>query len=181
VSLPIKEFRSKEAYDKEIEALCNQLKVLGLDDRTLTLMVENPGATQPSTASLDSAQYDLLARLNALAGERLERDCALSESQGSKRQEIGLHLLSIDANLAVLLFPGELSSRIGLAIRQRSSLSNLIIVTYANDYAGYIVPAEEYPMGGYEVGVSHFKAEAETILTQAILDLIAEATSEETR
>jgi hypothetical protein len=86
--------------------------------------------------------------------------------------------MSFDPDLAVLLIPGELSSRIGLSIKQRSGVMNLIIVTYANNYAGYIVPAEEYPKGGYEVGVSHFGPEAEVILTQAALDLIGEATSD---
>ena len=54
-------------------------------------------------------------------------------------------------------------------------------MTYANDYIGYLVAAEEYPKGGYEVGVSHFKPEAETILLQASLDLVAQATRRETR
>jgi len=175
VSLPLKEFRSREEYDKEIQALRSRLKVSGLDDEMLTPIVENPGATLPSIASLDCAQYDLLARLNALVGERLERDHALSKSQGSRTEELDLHLLNLDPGLALLLFPGELSSRIGLAIRQGCGLSNLIIVTYANDYVGYVVPAAEYPIGGYDVGVSHFGAQAEAVLIRAALDLIAEA------
>lgn len=159
--------------------LCTQLKVLGLDDETLTLLVDNPGAIQPRVASCGRAQCDLLARLNALAGERLERDCALGKSSTAKSQEIELQLLSIDVDLALLLVPGELSNRIGLAMRQLNGMSNLIIVTYANDYAGYIVPAEEYPMGGYDVGVSHFGPQAETLLIQTTIDLIAEASSKD--
>ena len=122
VNLPLKPFRSQEAYDSEIKDLCDQLRVLGLDEQTLTLMVENPGTTHPNIAAVDRAHYDLLARLNTLVGERLHRDHALSDAQGSQQQEIDLYLLRVDADLAVLLFPGELSSRIGLSIKQRNGV-----------------------------------------------------------
>lgn len=59
-------------------------------------------------------------------------------------------------------------------------MSNLIIVTYANDYVGYVIAAAEYPIGGYDVGISHFSAQAETVLIQAALDLIAEACGKDT-
>jgi len=180
VSLPLKEFRSKQAYDEEIDALRARLLSLGFDDETLTVMVENPGADLSGVTCLDEAHYDLLATLNALLSERMERDHALTKSQGKHTQEIDLRLLSLDPGLAVLFIPGELSSRIGLAIKQRSSLTNLIIMACANDYVGYLIPAAEYPIGGYDAGVSHFSAQAETVLIQAALDLIAEACSKDT-
>ena len=180
VSLPLREFRSKQAYDEEIDALCARLLSLGFDDEALTVMVENPGAALSGATCVDEAHYDLLATLNALLGERMERDHALTKSQGKSTQEIGLRLLSLDPDLAILFIPGELSSRVGMAIRQRSSLNNLIFVTYANDYQGYVISAAEYPIGGYDVGVSHFSAQAETVLIQAALDLIAEACGKDT-
>ena len=56
-----------------------------------------------------------------------------------------------------------------------------MIVTYANDYIGYLVSAKDYPQGGYEVGVSDFKPAAQAILTEAALDLIAEPIGRETK
>ena len=53
-------------------------------------------------------------------------------------------------------------------------------MTYANDYVGYVIAAAEYPIGGYDVGISHFSAQAETVLIQAALDLIAEACGKDT-
>ncbi len=155
--------------------------LLAPGDKTLHSIENNLAVSPERDISLALAQlsrkYDLLARLNMLAGERLERDGPLRKSGECQEQEIDLYLMSFDPDLAVLLIPGELSSRIGLSIKQRSGVRNLIIVTYANNYAGYIVPAEDYPKGGYEVGVSHFAAGAEVILTQVALDLIGEATS----
>ncbi len=175
LSLPVKQFLTKKVYDKTIEDLFHQLRLSGLDDRTLTIIAEGFGCVPlERVKSFNNVQYDLLARLTALAGERLERDHALSESRGCQKQEIDVYLLTIDADLGVLFFPGELSNRIGLSIKQRAGLRDLIIVSYANNYIGYIVPREEFPKGGYEVGASHFTDEAEAIVSQGILNLTGE-------
>ena len=174
VSLPFREYCASAAYNQEIDRLCGQLTTLGLDDTILKMIVENPGTTYPNAAAFDQTHYDLLAQLNALTGERLERERVLHLSQGSPSQEIDLYLLRIDADLSILFFPGELSNQIGVSLKEQSGLQDLMIVTYTNDYIGYLVAAHDYPKGGYDVGVSHFKPEAEAILTEAALKLIAE-------
>jgi len=175
VRLPFREYCTPAAYNQEIDRLCQQLAALGLDDSILKMIVENPGTTYPNAPVFEEPHFNLLARLNALAGERLERERVRQLSQGSPHQEIDLYLLRIDADLAILCFPGELSNQIGASIKARSGLRDLMIVTYANNYIGYLVSAKDYPEGGYDVGVSHFKPEAEAIVTEAALDLVAKS------
>ncbi|MFQ5854117.1 MAG: hypothetical protein ACE5LU_00525 [Anaerolineae bacterium] len=176
VRLPLKEFLSKEAYDEQIAEMHRELRSLGFDDKALDLIDDSQGTPAESEASLTPAQLErkreICARLNTVIGERLERDWALKKAGDRQNQEIELYLLTVDEDLAILLVPVELSNRTGRSIAQRTRIENLWIVTCANGYAGYIEPGSEYPLGGYEVGVSHFKPEAEAILVEAAVDLV---------
>jgi hypothetical protein len=176
VSLPFREYDSQKAYDRKIADLCGQLRARGLDGALLQLMADNPGTTYPNPVAVDQTHYDLLAQLNTLAGERLERKRVLGLSQGQTSQEIDLDVLRIDPDLSIFFFPGELSNQIGMSLKAQCGLQDLMIVTYANDYVGYLASAADYPLGGYDVGVSHFTPQAEAILTETALNLIAECT-----
>ena len=175
VRLPLKEFLSKEAYDEQIAEMHRELRSLGLDDKALDLIADSQGTPAESEASVKPAEMErkreICACLNMMIGERLERDWALKKAAGREDQEIEFCLLTIDEDLAFLLVPAELSNSIGLSLSRKTGIEDLFVVSCANGYAGYIVPASNYPLGGYEVGVSHFMPEAEAILTEAVVDL----------
>jgi hypothetical protein len=50
-------------------------------------------------------------------------------------------LLSLNPGLAVPFIPKEVPGHIGLAIRQRDRLNNLLAVTHASDKEGCVIPA----------------------------------------
>jgi len=52
--------------------------------------------------------------------------------------------------LTLIAFPGEMFAQTGLDIR-KSSTRNVITVSCANGYVGYVPPRKEYARGGYEV------------------------------
>ena len=51
--------------------------------------------------------------------------------------------------------PAELFVEIGLEIKRRSPLPNVLTLGYANGCIGYVPMPASYPDGGYEVEVAH--------------------------
>jgi hypothetical protein len=51
---------------------------------------------------------------------------------------------------------GEMFSRFTELLRQRTGVTNLFVVAYANAAVGYIPTREAYAEGGYEVETAHF-------------------------
>jgi hypothetical protein len=64
--------------------------------------------------------------------------------------------------------PGELSSELGLEVKNKlseSGIKNPVIGGFANEWISYILSAEEYNEGGYEASVSFYGQDlGETIL-----------------
>ncbi|MDX9974298.1 MAG: neutral/alkaline non-lysosomal ceramidase N-terminal domain-containing protein [FCB group bacterium] len=64
-----------------------------------------------------------------------------------------LQILRI-GSVALVGLPGEPLLDVGLAVRKsvtEEGFSRAVVVGLANDYIGYLVPAKEFPHGGYEV------------------------------
>jgi hypothetical protein len=76
-------------------------------------------------------------------------------------------------NLHVVALPGEVFFETGEDIRRRSGLQNLLVVAYANDYPGYFCRPEAFEQGGYEAGVTPFAPEADGLLVEAALQVLA--------
>lgn len=70
----------------------------------------------------------------------------------------------------ILGLPGEVLVEVGLAIRKRSGIENLFIVTLANDVVGYVCPGQAYDQGGYEPesGTYLAKGAGEIMIEQAL-------------
>lgn len=173
IRLPLKQYWSTQAYDAAIHALLETLRAQGLPEVDLRSMVEHPGFTLPDSPGADTTILAQLARLSVLAGERLERDRVLSLFPDEAFQLFAVQLLQIDRDLAYFFFPGELADAIGSQLEDAGRFDELVIVGYANEYIGYLVTEADYAIGGYDVGVSHFKAAAETVFVAQVAALLA--------
>ena len=75
--------------------------------------------------------------------------------------------------LCILAFPGEVFSQTTMAIKESLPEKLIMICSYmSGSSAGYVSVAEAYETGGYEVRVSPYSEEAETILRQGFHDLM---------
>lgn len=103
---------------------------------------------------------------------------ASAESGDSKTPEsitTELQVLRL-GDIYILGLPGEVLVEVGLAIRSKAGLKNLLIVTLANDAIGYICHRAAYKEGGYEPGSGTDLAPgAGEIMVEQALALLAEA------
>ena len=76
-------------------------------------------------------------------------------------------------DIFVLGLPGEILIEVGLDIKSRAALENLIIATISNDTIGYVCHDQAYDEGGYEPvsGTNLARGAGETLVTEA-LDLL---------
>lgn len=78
-------------------------------------------------------------------------------------------------DIHILGLPGEILVEVGLAIKDKSPVKNLFIVTLANDVVGYVPHRQAYREGGYEPGPATLLAEgAGEILVEQALALLSE-------
>ena len=71
--------------------------------------------------------------------------------------------------------PGEFFSETGLNLKKQTSAKYYFTIALANDYAGYVPPASQFNLGGYETwlcGSSHLAVDAEAKITAALALLI---------
>lgn len=156
VELPLREFAPDEAYASEATELEGGLEGL---------------------AEGSDARREVMARLTRVRNERWAAIWARQKPrEGTQRTEV--QALSLGEGLALLALPGEFFVETGERIRSRCRISDVLLAGYANDYVGYVAPAEAYEQGGYEPAVSAFAPEAEGIIVDASLAALAEATGE---
>ncbi len=117
-------------------------------------------------------------------------------------QRTEVQALSLGDGLAILGLPGEFFVETGEAIRRSVAqgpspepqggvsptagrgpspgrgIEDLFIACYANDYIGYVIPAGAYEQGGYESGVTFCPPEAETLVRDAALGVLREASGQ---
>ena len=90
----------------------------------------------------------------------------------SQRTEV--QALSLGEGLAVLALPGEFFVETADVIRAAADTTDVFIACYANDYVGYVIPADAYEQGGYESGITFCPPEAEAIIVSTSLSLLKE-------
>jgi hypothetical protein len=78
-------------------------------------------------------------------------------------------------DIYVLGLPGEILVEVGLDIKKKAGLRNLIIAALSNDTIGYVCHSQAYEQGGYESvsGTNLAKGAGELIVNHA-LDLLAD-------
>ncbi|MCA1809872.1 MAG: hypothetical protein LC725_10550, partial [Lentisphaerae bacterium] len=73
---------------------------------------------------------------------------------------------------AIVSFPGELFTEIGLRIKADSPFPHTMIAGLANGYIGYIPTAKALLEGGYEPDTRHLDASAEQIVLDKTMELL---------
>jgi len=95
-----------------------------------------------------------------------------------KTAEVVVQALRI-GKMAITTTPTETYALTGLKIKLQSPLENTMVLDLANGADGYIPPPEQHVLGGYntwEMRGAGLEVEAETKMTQAILELLEETT-----
>jgi hypothetical protein len=113
----------------------------------------------------------LRPRLNQLRMDRVSKQRHPASGSGTQRVEVQAFRLSPAA--AIVMLPGEFFVETGREIERRAGFDHLFICGYANDYAGYFAPAGQFPCAGYEVGSTRFVPEAEAMVADAAVNLLA--------
>jgi hypothetical protein len=73
---------------------------------------------------------------------------------------------------ALISFPGELYTEIGMRIKAKSPFRRTMILGLANGYVGYVPTRKAMQEGGYGEDVSEIEAEAEDIVVNKTLSLL---------
>lgn len=131
-------------------------------------------AVEAQLARLSADDIDgrraLRPRLNQLRMDRVAKQRFPMGNEPTQRVEVQAFRLSTEA--AVIMLPGEFFVQTAKEIEARAGVQHLFVCAYANDYAGYFAPANEFPCAGYEVGSTRFVPEAEGMVVDAAIALL---------
>jgi len=101
------------------------------------------------------------------------RTLAFVERFGSNRYvETEVQALRI-GDIVLVGLPGEVFVEIGLEIKRRLKLTNIFVISLANDGLSYVPTADEYPVGGYETNWTYLAPGAGEILLEAAVELVS--------
>ena len=78
----------------------------------------------------------------------------------------------IGDDVAFISFNVEMLTEIGMAIKAGSPFKHTFVITHCNGSSGYLVPAELYKEGGYEVNSTHFAIGADEIVIKKALSML---------
>jgi hypothetical protein len=85
--------------------------------------------------------------------------------------EIRVQLLTLADDLHIVGVPGEPFGASAATLRAATK-GDLLAAGYANQSVGYLPPADEWDLGGYEVGCCFYDVQTESAITAAALRLI---------
>jgi hypothetical protein len=145
------------------------------EDAEYAELIGEAEAAVDANAADSAARRSAMAQLSRYSSERWAATWARRTGETVYRTEI--QALRLGEGFVLLALPGEFFADTGRKLRERSGIEDLLVVGYANDYIGYVVPADEYEKGGYEAGVTFFPPETEGMIVGASLDLLREVMS----
>ena len=107
----------------------------------------------------------------------LPADRLLAAGKDAETRNTEIQVLKI-GDIYILGLPGEVLVEIGLEIKGRAGIENLLVVSLANDAVGYVCTRQAYKEGGYEPvsGTDLAKGAGEIIIDRA-LELIGQIKS----
>jgi len=107
----------------------------------------------------------------------LSPDRIMDAGEDKKHLTTEFQILKL-GDVYILGLPGEVLVEIGLEIKKRAGIHNLLIIALANDPIGYVCHSEAYDEGGYEstTGTNLAKGAGEIMVKKA-LELISQAKS----
>jgi len=151
IELPLRPFEDDTAYAKTIASLKSE--------------VSSTDAGAPD-------RQDVVAHLTRTQTERWAALWARQQDNPST-QRTEVQALRLGAGLALIGLPGEFFVETATSIRDASGIDDLIVACYANDYVGYVIPEDAYAAGGYESGVTFCSENAERMIADAAISLLA--------
>jgi len=96
----------------------------------------------------------------------------ISVGKDAETQDTEIQVLKI-GDVYIVGLPGEVLVEIGLEIKAKAGIENLLVVSIANDAVGYVCPRAAYKEGGYEPGTgTNLAPGAGEIITERALELI---------
>lgn len=100
---------------------------------------------------------------------------AYSSDRGNGEAEVlvPIQFLKLNSDIAIWAAPLELFCEISNEIRSKSPFPYTFYYGYTNGWLGYMLTESEYHMGGYEVSVSPYRAEAGAQLREAVSAYLA--------
>lgn len=151
IELPVRRFLPPEEYEatvRELEARAGSLREGPVDERR-----------------------SVMGQLTRL---RTERQVARGLAGRERPLRAEVQAVSLAPGLALLALPGEFFVETVEDIRGRAGIARLPVACYANHYVGYVVPPHAYEEGGYEAGITFLAPEAEGIVKDTALAVLAE-------
>ncbi|RYD38047.1 MAG: hypothetical protein EOP87_02330 [Verrucomicrobiaceae bacterium] len=100
----------------------------------------------------------------------------LSIMKAEQRMEVPLHYVRIgDAGIGAM--PVEVFAETGLEFRKKAPLPHSFIIGMAHDYLGYLPPARQLELGGYETwpGTNHLEPKAGGVMLETLLEMAGQA------
>ncbi len=78
----------------------------------------------------------------------------------------------IGDDVAFISFNVEMLTEIGMAIKAGSPFKHTFVISHCNGSSGYLVPAQLYKEGGYEVNSTHFAIGSDEIVVKKALSML---------
>jgi Neutral/alkaline non-lysosomal ceramidase, N-terminal len=116
----------------------------------------------------DATRRLLTPRLNQLRMERTVQ--SYPQLQPPEEQTVEVQTMRLGSNCAIVSLPGEFFVATRDSLVETAAIDHLFIAGYANDYIGYVPPANEFANGGYEVGFARFAEDSEEALRTVALN-----------
>ena len=104
--------------------------------------------------------------------EALSPDRIIDADKAKKTLTTEIQVLRI-GDIYLLGLPGEVLVEVGLEIKKKAGLENLLVISLSNDAVGYVCHSEAYEEGGYEPGSgTNLATGAGEIMLKEALDLL---------
>ena len=144
--LPVKPFPTKETIERMLAELRDQLVAMRQDNQP-------KGEQRKLETCIEGAEIQMLL-------------AAHFENQPSVQAELKMHRIG---DLILIAIPGEPFSKTVLDIKAHFQPNPVMVVSYANDYKGYIPEVVEGKTATYEDFVSPYTGGAAQAIKQAIM------------
>jgi neutral ceramidase len=160
---------------------------LSLPRRPLPPQAEIAARIKALELELEQVAHDERAVLRRLRPRlvqlRMEYLYAGPDGRPSKDEDVGLQVMRLSDEVALVALPGEFLHDIardisrdapvanvlvaGYSISRDAPVANVLVAGYSNGYIGYVPRAEDFPQGGYEVGCARFEPDVAATITEA--------------
>lgn len=100
----------------------------------------------------------------------------LSILKAEQTVKVPLHYLRI-GDVGIGAMPVEVFAETGMEFRKRAPLAKSFLISMAHDYLGYLPPARQLELGGYETwpGTNHLEPKSEKVMLDTVLEMAESA------